>query len=158
VHGCSNDHIQHSASVDDPFDQNMPSAIIVDDSPIMRAQLRRVLTEAGFRVSAEAGNAEKLVDLYAEHTPDVVTLDIVMPGTDGATAARELLLRFPDAKVVMCSSISAREKILACQQAGVRTYLLKPFKPEHAVAVFRSLAERSAPAAAAATTGEGVHP
>ncbi|MEJ7600423.1 MAG: response regulator [Kofleriaceae bacterium] len=117
----------------------MPNAIIVDDSPIMRAQLRRVLGTAGYTIVAEAGTANELTALYEQHQPDLVTLDIVMPGRDGATAAVELLARHPEAVVVMCTSLTSRDKILACQKAGVRHFLLKPFDPANATAVFKSI-------------------
>ena len=122
----------------------MPSAIIVDDSPIMRAQLSKQLATAGFSVVAQAGNGDEVLALYEQHRPDLVTLDIVMPGRDGASVAAELLGRYPDANVVMCTSVSTREKIEICRNAGVKYYLLKPFRAEAAVAVFRrALAKRT---------------
>jgi two-component system chemotaxis response regulator CheY len=122
----------------------MPSAIIVDDSSIMRAQLRKLLGTAGFSVVAEAAAGDGVLALYEQHRPDLVTLDIVMPGRDGATVASELLALHPEANVVMCTSLSTREKIEICRRAGVKYYLLKPFKPEAAVAVFRrALAKRT---------------
>lgn len=111
------------------------TAMVVDDSALIRAQLKMLLGGAGFNVIAEAASADDLVGLYAKHRPDLVTLDIVMPGRDGAEAATELLTSFPDAKVVMCTSVSARDKIIRCKQAGVRHYLLKPFDTYHASAV-----------------------
>jgi two-component system chemotaxis response regulator CheY len=124
------------------IDNPMPTAIIVDDSPIMRTLLRRVLVTAGFTIAAEAGTANDLLALYEQHRPDLVTLDIVMPGRDGAVAATELLGKHPDAMVVMCTSLTTREKILACQKAGVTYFLLKPFDPENAAAVFRGVLSR----------------
>lgn len=122
----------------------MPSVLIVDDSPIMRAQLRKLLASAGFTVAAEADNGDQVLALYEQHRPDLVTLDIVMPGRDGASVAADILAKYPDANVVMCTSLSSREKIEICRQAGVKYYLLKPFKPEAAVAVFRrALAKRT---------------
>lgn len=120
----------------------MPSVIIIDDSAIMRSQLRRVLTGAGFSIVAEAGTADELLSLYEQHRPDLVSLDIVMPGRDGATAATELLARHPEAVIVMCTSLSSRDKIVACQKAGVSYYLLKPFNPEHAASIFKCAVER----------------
>jgi len=115
----------------------MPSAIIIDDSPIMRGQLRKLLVGAGFSVVAEAGAGDSVLGLYEQHRPDLVTLDIVMPGRDGAAAAVELLAAHPEATVVMCTSLSSRERIDMCRRAGVKFYLLKPIDPEYAVAVFR---------------------
>jgi two-component system chemotaxis response regulator CheY len=125
----------------------MPSAIIIDDSPIMRGQLRRVLTGAGFTIAAEASTADELITLYEQHRPDLISLDIVMPGRDGSVAAAELLAKHPEAVVVMCTSLTTREKIVACQKAGVSYYLLKPFKPEHAASIFKCAVERPRQAA-----------
>jgi two-component system, chemotaxis family, chemotaxis protein CheY len=122
----------------------MPAAIIVDDSPIMRGMLRKLLAQAGFTIAAEAGAADEVLALYERHRPDLITLDIVMPGRDGAALAVELLGRHPEANVVMCTSMSTRDKIDTCKRAGVRYYLLKPLQPEHAIAVFRrALARQS---------------
>ena len=115
----------------------MPSAIIVDDSPIMRAQIAKLLELAGFTVAAQAGTADQLMELYEQHRPDLVSLDIVMPGRDGATAAAELRARYPQAIIVICTSLNTRDKIDICRRAGVKCYLLKPFNPDYAVSVFR---------------------
>lgn len=115
----------------------MPSAIVVDDSPIMRSQLGKLLQTAGFSVVAQAPNADPLLALYEQHRPDLVTMDIVMPGRDGAAAATELLQRYPQAVVVMCTSLSSRDKVDACLRAGVKCYLIKPFNPDYALSVFR---------------------
>jgi two-component system chemotaxis response regulator CheY len=115
----------------------MPTAVIVDDSPLVRAQLRQILTRIGATVVGEAGTGSQVQALYEQHKPDLVTLDIVMPGKDGVTAAIELLRAYPDARIVMCTSLAAREKILACQKAGVRHYLLKPFDPARAEQIFQ---------------------
>lgn len=121
----------------------MPTAVIVDDSPIMRAQLRALLRQAGVDVAGEGASGDDVLGLYESLQPDLVLLDIVMPGKDGVTAATELLGRYPDAVVVMCTSLTTRDKILACQKAGVSHYLLKPFQAERAVAVFRHVLTRS---------------
>ena len=120
-----------------------PTALVIDDSAIQRSMLKRILTDAGFRVVGEAATAETLVKLYEHHRPDLVTLDIVMPGIDGAAAAAELLGQHPEATVVMCTSLTTREKILACQRAGVRHYLLKPIVAERAASIFRHVVPRA---------------
>ncbi len=124
----------------------MPSAVIVDDSPVMRQHLRLLLKQAGCDVVAEGGEGGDLMALYERHRPDLVTLDIVMPGKDGVTAATELLARHPDARVVMCTSLTARDKILACQRAGVAHFLLKPFQADRALATIRHVLGRPAAA------------
>ncbi len=121
----------------------MPTAIIVDDSPLVRIQLRQILTRIGCTVVAEASSGDEVRALYEQHRPDLITLDIVMPGKDGVTAAVELLEHHPSARVVMCTSLTTRDKILACQRAGVCHYLLKPFDPQRAAQVFRFALERA---------------
>jgi two-component system chemotaxis response regulator CheY len=61
----------------------------------------------------------------------------VMPGKDGLTAAVELMREHPTAKIVMCTSLTTRDKILAAQRAGVSHYLLKPFDPARAEQILR---------------------
>lgn len=120
----------------------MPTAIIIDDSPLIRIQLRQILTRAGCTVVGEAASGDDLRPLYVQHRPDLVTLDIVMPGKDGVTAAVDLLREFPDARIVMCTSLTTRDKILACQRAGVAHYLLKPFDPARAEQIFKFALQR----------------
>lgn len=115
----------------------MPTAVIVDDSPLVRTQLRQILTRIGATVVGEASTGNELQALYEQHKPDLVTLDIVMPGKDGVTAAVELLRAYPSARIVMCTSLTTRDKIIACQRAGVRHYLLKPFDPTRAEQIFQ---------------------
>lgn len=125
----------------------MPTAVIVDDSPVMRSHLRSLLHQAGCEVVAEGCQGDDVLLLYERHRPDVMTCDIVMPGKDGVTAVTELLGRHPEAVVVMCSSLSSRDKILACQKAGVAQYLLKPFQPDRAISTIRHVLHRAGRAA-----------
>ena len=115
----------------------MATAIIVDDSPLIRAQLRMILGRLGCTVVGEGASGDDVRALYEKHRPDVVTLDIVMPGKDGVTAAIELLGAYPEARVVMCTSLATRDKVIACQRAGVRHYLLKPFDQQRAEQILR---------------------
>jgi two-component system, chemotaxis family, chemotaxis protein CheY len=124
----------------------MPTAVIVDDSPLVRMQLRQILTRIGCTVVAEAATGDEVRALYDQHRPDLITLDIVMPGKDGVTAATEVLREFPMATIVMCTSLTTRDKILACQRAGVTHYLLKPFDPKRAEQVFLFALARESPA------------
>jgi two-component system chemotaxis response regulator CheY len=120
----------------------MPTAVIVDDSPIVRIQLRQILSRIGCTIVAEAASGDEVRALYEQHRPDLITLDIVMPGKDGVTAAVELLRAHPSATIIMCTSLTTRDKILACQKAGVCHYLLKPFDPQRAEQVFKFALDR----------------
>lgn len=122
----------------------MPTAVIIDDSSLIRVQLRQILARVGVTVVAEGTTGDQLRALYEQHRPDLVTLDIVMPGKDGVTAAIELLRDFPGARIVMCTSLTTRDKIVACQRAGVSHYLLKPFDAARAEQVFQFVMQRAA--------------
>jgi two-component system, chemotaxis family, chemotaxis protein CheY len=98
-----------------------------------------MLTDVGFSVVAEGERGDQVLPLYEQFRPTVLTLDIVLPVMDGVTAVIDLLKRHPDATVVMCSSITARDKIVACRDAGVAHFVLKPFTPERIAAVARIL-------------------
>jgi two-component system, chemotaxis family, chemotaxis protein CheY len=138
----------------------MPTAVIVDDSPIVRRSLRPLLEQAGCDVVGEGASGDDVMRLYERHRPDVMTMDIVMPGKDGVTAATELLAAHPDAVVVMCTSLTTRTKIIACQKAGVAHYLLKPFQPEKVVAVIRHVLQARRPGGPppAPSTSQGAVP
>jgi two-component system, chemotaxis family, chemotaxis protein CheY len=118
---------------------NPPTAVVIDDSATSRRSLRAMLTQLGFDVVAEGERGDQVIPLFERFRPTVLTLDIVLPVMDGVTAVTNLLKKHPDATVVMCSSITARDKIVACRDAGVAHFVLKPFTPERIAAVARIL-------------------
>jgi two-component system chemotaxis response regulator CheY len=115
----------------------MPTAVIVDDSPLIRLQLRHILANLGIQVVAETGNGSEAQPLYAQHRPSLLTLDVVMPGKNGTDVAVDILREFPDARIVVCSASNICDKIMTCKRAGVRHYLLKPFENAHAQEIFQ---------------------
>jgi two-component system chemotaxis response regulator CheY len=118
----------------------MHTAVVIDDSAVMRKSLKSILESAGFTVVAEGASGDDAGRLYESFHPTLMTLDIVMPGKDGLTAATELLQLHPEAVVIMCSSLTARDKIIAAQKAGVKHYLLKPFQAEKVRAIVQRIA------------------
>jgi two-component system chemotaxis response regulator CheY len=115
----------------------MSTAVLIEDSPVTRRRLQAILAEVGCEVVGDAPTGEELLLLYERLRPSLVITDIVLPGRDGLTVAAELLQRHPEAVVIVCSSLSAREKVLAAQKAGVAYYLLKPFDPERLKSVVK---------------------
>jgi two-component system chemotaxis response regulator CheY len=120
-----------------------PTAVVVDDSLTARKLLRSILEQAGFDVLAEGERGDQAIMLYEQYRPALITLDIIMPILDGITAAAAILRRHPDAVVVMCSSLSAREKILACRELGVKHFILKPLDPDAAGKVIQTVVEQA---------------
>jgi len=101
--------------------------LIADDSEFMRNLLREIL-EGDFEIVGEAENGVEAVDLYNEHTPDIVMMDIVMPIRSGIEATDEITDENPDAKVIMCTSVGQEEKMKEAIKAGASGYITKPFQ------------------------------
>ena len=99
--------------------------IVADDDALVRRVLRDVLQRAGIVVIAEAGGGREAVELTLYYKPDVVLMDLLMPGTDGIAATREILAGQPDAKVVMISSSEDEELGLLSLRMGACGFLSK---------------------------------
>ena len=104
--------------------------LIVDDSILMRRMICDSLADAGWEVVAEAGNGEEAVQQYREYQPDAVTMDIVMPGTDGLFALDRILVFDPSAKVVVVSALNQTKLISEAIRKGAQDFIAKPFLPE----------------------------
>ena len=103
----------------------MTSAVLVDDHPVFRKGLRTLLEELDVTVLAEAEDGEQGVAAVLAHRPDVVLMDVQMPGLDGVTATGRLLEQWPEAQVLMLTMASEDSAVFAAIQAGALGYLLK---------------------------------
>ncbi|MGF1579627.1 MAG: response regulator [Gemmataceae bacterium] len=102
--------------------------LIVDDALIMRKRIRDIAEEVGWVVVGEAKNGEEAVSLFQQETPDLVTLDIVMPKMDGVAALKEMVASDPNARVVMVSAVDQKAKLTECIQTGALDFIVKPFE------------------------------
>lgn len=102
--------------------------LVADDHAWVRAQLRSALTSGGCEVCGEAATAPDAVSMAEETEPDVVLLDIHMPG-NGITAAREITHRLPQTAVVMLTASSSDEDLFEALRAGASGYLTKDSDP-----------------------------
>ncbi len=107
-----------------------PTVVIVDDSNTIRMLLKMELAKHGFQIVAEAASGAKIFPLYEQHRPTLMMLDIILPDMDGVTAAQAVLQKYPEAMIAMCSSLTARDKVLAARAAGVKHFILKPFSAD----------------------------
>ena len=112
--------------------------LVVDDALIMRAMIKDIARQAGWQIAGEATNGRECLERYRELSPDLVTLDIVMPEMDGVEALRQLRQEDPPATVVMVTAIDQKEKLSECIRLGARDFLVKPFDRDH----LRSLLQR----------------
>jgi DNA-binding NarL/FixJ family response regulator len=100
--------------------------VLADDHAIVREGLRHVLhDEPGFTVVGEAANATDVVPMVLEHRPDVVLLDIAMPGGGGLSATAEIMTAWPDARVLLLSMYDSVEYVREGLRLGATGYLLK---------------------------------
>jgi len=101
--------------------------IVADDESLVRVDLREALTELGYLVVGEVGDGQSAVNMARELDPDVIVMDIKMPGMDGIEAAR-VLTQERIAPVVLLTAYSQKDLIERAKEAGVVGYLVKPFR------------------------------
>ena len=101
--------------------------VIVDDESIIRIDLREMLSNLGYLVIGEVGDGRSAVNLARELRPDLVIMDIKMPGMDGIDAAK-ILTEEKVAPVLLLTAYSQKELVSRARQAGVVGYLVKPFR------------------------------
>jgi len=104
--------------------------MVVDDHGLVRAGLERLLGGAdGIEVVASAANGRDAIELCATAAPDVVLMDLSMPGLDGIAATRAIHGRWPGVRILVLTSFSDRDRILAALRAGAVGHLLKDAEP-----------------------------
>jgi len=101
--------------------------VIAEDEAIIRLDLKEILEAEGYEVVGETGRGDEAVELVARHQPDIVILDIKMPGIDGIEAARRISADHSVA-VLILTAFSQRNLIEEARDAGVAAYLVKPFQ------------------------------
>ncbi len=106
------------------------NVLIVDDLTFIKIVLRDIIEKAGFRVVGEASNGEQAITLYQDTRPDVVLMDITMPGMDGLTALRKIREIDAAARVIICSALGQQQLIVQAIQLGARDFIVKPFQPQ----------------------------
>lgn len=108
-------------------DSMASTVLVVDDSAFMRNLLKQLL-DGEHEVIGEAENGVEAVELYRELSPDVVTMDVVMPIRNGIEATTEIKDLDPGSSVIMCTSVGQEEKMREAVKAGADGYITKPFQ------------------------------
>ena len=120
--------------------------LIADDHPLMRKGLADILNGVeGIEVVGAAEDGAAAVALAYAVKPDIVLMDISMPGMDGIEATEKLVEMDSHVRVVMLTSYSEREKITQALAAGAVSYLTKDAPPEAVIRAIRSAAHSTAP-------------
>lgn len=108
----------------------MSRILVCDDSAFMRMMLKKLLTDKGHEIVAEAGDGKHAVQLYRQHKPDLITMDITMPIMDGIEAVKHIHEDDPLARIVMVTAIGQRSVITDAIKAGASSFIIKPFDPQ----------------------------
>jgi DNA-binding NarL/FixJ family response regulator len=103
----------------------MATVLVVDDAELFREALKAAFTQEGFDVVAAAADAMAGIDLAREHEPDLVMLDLLMPGMSGLEVVGTILKASPRSRVVLLTASESAEDLLAAIKAGASGYLTK---------------------------------
>ncbi len=104
--------------------------MVVDDSRVVYAEMKKMLDGSEIEISGYCRSGEEALERYEEIRPELVTLDIVMPGMDGLDTCKKMLERWPDARILMVSSLAYDDTMDAAAEYGAKGFLYKPFKQD----------------------------
>ena len=107
--------------------------MVVDDSRMMELHIRRLLEGTDYEIIAYCEDGEDAIACYGDLFPDVVTMDIIMPGIDGLETAQIILEEHPDARIIMVSSLVYDDTINEAHDIGAKTFLYKPITKENLI-------------------------
>ena len=133
--------------------QHLPHVLVVDDDPDLRDLLSTYLSHNGMRVST-AEDAVSLRSVLSQGLPDVLVLDLMLPGEDGLSITRQIKARH-DLPILMLSARGEEMDRIIGLEVGADDYLAKPFSPRELLARLRALMRRHAPVLAQAQTPSG---
>ena len=114
--------------------------LVVDDHFVVRMGLAGSINlEEDMMVVAEASNGQQAIQLYRQQMPDIVLMDLRLPGMDGTSTAMAICKEFSEARIIMLSTFDGDEEIYRSFQAGARSYLLKSVSREELLAAIRAV-------------------
>ena len=131
--------------------------LVADDHPVVRSGLAGVISQqAELELVAEAQDGQQAVDRFREHRPDVVLMDLRMPGIDGVTAIKAIRSEFADARILALTTYEGDVDIHRALEAGARGYLIKDMLLTEVLTAIRAVhrGERVIPLAVAAKLAE----
>jgi two-component system chemotaxis response regulator CheY len=108
----------------------MLNILVVDDSLIIRKTLTTELEKMGHTVVAKAKSGKEAIELYAQHMPDLVTMDITMPIMNGIDALKEIKKSYADVNIIMVTSHGEEKLVMDAITSGAKGYVLKPINEE----------------------------
>lgn len=111
----------------------MARVLVVDDAIFMRATIGKILEENGHSMVGEASTGIEAVEKFVEVKPDIVILDITMPEMDGIAALKRIKIIEPKAKIIICSAIGQKDKVVEAIEEGALSFIVKPFEADQLI-------------------------
>ncbi len=107
--------------------------LVVDDAAFMRHMIKTLLTGLGHEIIGEAGDGVEACQKFDELTPDLVTLDLIMPKKGGLEALKDIRTKHPQARIIVISAVEQRAPLMEALRLGATDYLVKPFEKDRVV-------------------------
>ena len=115
--------------------------LLADDSSFMRKIQRGALEKQGYEICGEAEAGSEAIEKYEEFLPDLMLLGLIFPQADGIEILRQIKKEYPDAKIIICSSLSQEGYVASAFRYGASNFIAKPFQPEFLAEMVRSSLE-----------------
>ncbi len=114
--------------------------LIVDDSPVMRRFIKKSINDLdGFEVVGEGRDGNEAIELFKKFSPDIITLDLIMPVMGGFDAADKILEIAKDSKILLLTSIKDNETVERAKKMGITHILQKPFSPSELIDTLKEM-------------------
>lgn len=117
--------------------------LAIDDSLVTLKILKKTLKDTEFEIVGEVTSGEEGLVKFDELKPDLVLLDIIMPGMDGIQTLENLVEKDPNVKAVMVSSMGAKEKVMESLEKGARNFVMKPYEKGTLIEVLKKVLNES---------------
>ncbi len=111
----------------------MKKVMIVDDSPFVYETMKAFMEASDFSVAGYAKSGEDALTMYGDILPDIVTMDIILPGMDGLETATAIMEKWPDARILMVSSLAYDDTIEKAKEIGAKSFICKPIEQEELI-------------------------
>lgn len=120
----------------------MARVLVVDDSAVARKALSEILNQLGHRVAGEATSGSQAFVEYVKLKPDLVTMDLTMPGMSGIEATAKIIATFPAARIIVISAMEGRQVVLEALEKGARHFIIKPITTDKVTAVVNGVLQQ----------------
>ncbi len=123
------------------MEKKIKTLLIVDDSLVVRKAITKFLEDYNIKIVGTATNGNSALEMFKQHDPDIVTLDITMPGIDGFQVLEEMMELKKSTQVMVITALSDKATGLKALKLGAKSYLTKPFGPQKLKEAFERLTD-----------------